>query len=70
MNHVKLFSAPVYLILTLFLCTNYAYAFRFVVYSDCRAPKGDASKSFPANLYNEPVLTFINTQIKALSPQP
>ena len=46
-------------------------AFRFVVYSDCRAPKADwSTKPFPYNLINVDVLGYINSQIVALNPRP
>lgn len=46
-------------------------AFRFVVCSDCRAPKADwDSKPFPYNLINVDVLGYINSQIVALNPRP
>ncbi|KKR97032.1 MAG: hypothetical protein UU47_C0003G0019 [candidate division TM6 bacterium GW2011_GWE2_41_16] len=55
----------------LFIQTSQLQAFRFVVYSDCRAPKADwDTKPFPANLFNIPVLGFINGYIAGLYPKP
>lgn len=41
-----------------------AYAFRYAVYGDSRAPKGDAS------LVNREVLGFINRHVYSLNPRP
>lgn len=70
MKFVKLPAMLLSLLATLLICTHYTYALRFVVCSDCRAPKADASKAYPNNLYNTTVLAFINAKIVALSPTP
>jgi hypothetical protein len=56
--------------ITLLFLTAQVQAFRFVVYSDCRAPKVDWTKPFPANLFNVPVLGYINSQVTQLNPRP
>ena len=51
-------------------------AFRFVVYSDCRAPKSYLQPPpvtpvpFPYNLFNIDVLGYINSQVVNLNPKP
>jgi hypothetical protein len=56
--------------LILLISTAQIQAFRFVTYSDCRAPKGDWTKPFPDNLFNTQVMGYINTQITQLEPRP
>lgn len=46
------------------LSSSQAYAYRFVVYADSRAPKGDP------NLFNREVLAYINSRILKLDPKP
>lgn len=52
------------LFLALLLSASQAYAFRFVVYADSRAPKNDPSA------FNHSILGFINSQVKELDPRP
>lgn len=61
-----MFASSIGLCITLLLCISQADAFRFVVYSDCRAPKVDMLKKYPYNLFNKAVLTYINSQIMDL----
>lgn len=59
------------LLLALAHVSQQTVAYRFVVCSDCRAPKADwDTKPFPYNLFNKDVLDYINSQIVGLSPQP
>ncbi len=59
------------LCLLMLISAGSAQAFRFVVYSDCRAPKVDwTTKPFPYNLFNIDVLGYINDQVVNLDPQP
>lgn len=59
-----------FLLLTLLISTIQIQAFRFVTYSDCRAPKADWTKPFPDNLFNTQILGYINSQITELEPRP
>lgn len=72
MNVIKkcTISTSIYIALTLLAATTPIYAFRFVVYSDCRAPKADWEKPFPYNLFNKDVLEYINSQVVTLNPRP
>ncbi len=72
MNLVKklAFCAQTSICITLLTSTVPAQAFRFVVYSDCRAPKYQSKIDFPHNLFNVDVLGYINSQITALTPRP
>jgi len=57
-------------VLALLVSVTSLQAFRFVVYSDCRAPKVDWTQPFPYNLFNIDVLGYINSQVMELSPRP
>jgi len=73
MKFIKLFTIISAFLVMLPLFVFQAQAFRFVVYSDCRAPKTDwtvAKKSRPYNLFNKDVLEYINSQIVELDPKP
>jgi hypothetical protein len=68
MNLLKRLSA---VLLALLLCgVHPVEAYRFAIYSDCRAPFADWGKPFPYNLFNADVLDFITRSVVALSPQP
>lgn len=55
---------------TLLVSTMQIQAFRFAVYSDCRAPKPGWTNPFPDNLFNTRVLGYINSQVTQLDPRP
>ena len=67
MNSRKKLAAAILLTMLIF---SPAYAFRFVVYGDCRAPDENIDEPFPNNIINVPVVNYINAQIVALDPKP
>jgi hypothetical protein len=67
--------AKSFLIVFCALCMQWsdqAYAYRFVVCGDCRAPGADwlTHKPFPQNIFNQPVIDYVASQIVALNPRP
>jgi len=64
MHQKVLVKAQITLFLIMLICVSQAHAFRFVVYADSRAPKGDP------NLFNHEVLGYINSQVQSLHPKP
>ncbi|WP_068468803.1 metallophosphoesterase family protein [Candidatus Protochlamydia phocaeensis] len=67
MKNFRRYLLPIFqlaAVLTIFLTASQAYAFRFVVYADSRAPKGDPAA------FNQAILGYINSQIAELEPRP
>ncbi len=61
LNHARRSYNAMILLCILFFSSQVT-AFRFVIYADCRAPKGDPS------LFNHAILGYINSQVVALNP--